>query len=601
MEKVIYLEAGDDVVSVIEKIQNEASREIVLVIPKRSTLTRSVINFKIVKDEANLLKKKISIATSDKLGQKLAIQAGLSTQDASEDKNQTPQLKSFFDDKSVEPYSISDLRDLPHSDAALSENEILEIKKKLTDKKMPLRENPSIIGHIQVSDIIRKSHTVQTGPEKLPEKKIGGIIQEKPLENNVFPMETAPARQSPRSIFGSNFPIEDKKTVLMVSSSAKKIALAFIAFSFAIAGIVLFVVLPKANVSVVPKVEPLIANVDMVVDPNIASIDTGSQKIPGKIITASKEKTQEFSSTGKKQLSDKAHGIITVYNEWSTNPQVLVENTRFTSKEGKVFRSKKTIVIPGMERVDGQDVPGTNDVEVDAQEPGESYNIEAASFTIPGFLGTIKYSTIYGRSKNGMTGGSIAEVQAVTATDISSARDAIIKTIGDEIVEQIKKDIPVDFKITNESIQTKIDEFQTDAGAGDVKNKFTAKVTATSTALIFSEKDANMLIDEIIKSKPSENKLIMAEDNETMTYGTPSFDKDGKMMLAVHIEKKVAWKLDVDDLKQKIKGKNKSELNGIFGSIKGIDSAKVWFEPFGLINTVPNNESRINISIDKNN
>ncbi len=601
--KIIYLETGDDVVSVIEKIQNELSSQINLVVPKRSTLTRSVINFKILKDEAGLLKKKICIITGDKLGQNLAIQAGLAIQDI-EEKNKDIAKDAIQAPENNNPplYNISDLRNIA------SREDVLEIKNEVLNEILPpekeqkKEQEPSAIGHFQVSDIIRKNRLEQNEPQIFADRNIKNFIPEKISENEAA--ELKKTGDSDRIKNSNNFKAGGgiKKSDSMVSSLTKKVFLAFFGISLIVAASVIFIILPKASVSVVSKIESLSADISIVVDPNITAVDAAENKLPGKIIPVpDKEKSQEFLSSGKKKLADKAHGIMIVHNEWSTNPQVLIENTRFESKDGKIFRSKKTIVIPGMERTEGVDVAGTGEVEVEAQEPGESYNMEAGSFTIPGFRGTVKYGTIYGKSKAGMIGGSTAEVLAVTAEDISSARDSLIKIMDGEMADLIKKDLPNDYKIINEAIQTKIEKFETDAKEGDVKDKFNAKINASASVLAFSEKDLNKLVGEIIKAKISDDKIMIPENNEEIVYGTPLFDKDGKMMIKIHVRKNIAWKINADELKNKIKGKKKEELNDIFSGLKGIDSAQTKFEPSWAfwINSVPNNESRIDVSIDK--
>ncbi len=592
--KIIYLESGDDIVSVIEKIQNDPSEQINLVIPKRSTLTRSVINFKIIKDETELLKKKISITTGDELGQNLANKAGLSVQTINESGDLIQGQKQAGGGE-VPSYDISDLRSFP------SQEEILEIKKGINDQNLNTEDvlAQSSIGHVQVSDIIRKSHTTQIEPEKTPEKNIKDFILEEAGKNERSEFKKAAnTLRADRELAAAS---GEKKGVLMVSSFTKKIFTVFTVLSLAVAGIVVFIVLPKADVSIVSKTESLSAAIDIDIDPNITAADTARQKIPGKAITKVKEEVQEFSSTGKKKLSEKAQGVITVYNEWSTSPQILIENTRFSSKEGKIFRTRRTIVIPGMERIDGGDTPGIIDAEVEAQEPGENYNIAADSFTIPGFAGTVKYSSIYGRSKAAMAGGSTADVLVVTNADISSARDALIKKTESEMADFVRQDLPNNYKIINEAIKINIDNFESSAIDGDVKDRFTAKISATATALIFSEKDVNALVGEIIKNKPEiNNRIIVSENSDKIEYGTPSFGEAGNMMLSLHVEKKVAWKINSEEVKNKIKGKNRDELNGIFSGIEGIDSAETRFEPEWAfwIDSVPNNDSRINISIE---
>ena len=102
----------------------------------------------------------------------------------------------------------------------------------------------------------------------------------------------------------------------------------------------------------------------------------------------------------------KASGIITVFNEYSSDSQRLVASTRFLSSSGKIFRAIEDIYIPGAQLNDDEIIPSSIDVEVVANYLGAEYNIGPSDFTIPGFKGTVKYAGFYGKSNTAMNGGS---------------------------------------------------------------------------------------------------------------------------------------------------------------------------------------------------
>jgi len=102
----------------------------------------------------------------------------------------------------------------------------------------------------------------------------------------------------------------------------------------------------------------------------------------------------------------KASGIITVFNEYSSSPQLLVASTRFLSSDGKIFRTIKDISVPGSEIINDEIIPDSINITVMADYPGIEYNISPSDFTIPGFKGSPKYVGLYGKSNTAMNGGS---------------------------------------------------------------------------------------------------------------------------------------------------------------------------------------------------
>ena len=77
MEEHIYLEPEQEIPSIVATLKKTKSDSVGLVVPRGSISLQSAINLKLLKKEAAKLGKEIAIVTSDKIGQHLALQAGL--------------------------------------------------------------------------------------------------------------------------------------------------------------------------------------------------------------------------------------------------------------------------------------------------------------------------------------------------------------------------------------------------------------------------------------------------------------------------------------------------------------------------------------------
>ena len=75
--KNFYLEPEEELFSIIDKIKSSRENSIVLIVPAGLSVLRSIINLRILKEEALSTGKNISIITSDSLIRKLAQQSGL--------------------------------------------------------------------------------------------------------------------------------------------------------------------------------------------------------------------------------------------------------------------------------------------------------------------------------------------------------------------------------------------------------------------------------------------------------------------------------------------------------------------------------------------
>ena len=55
--QTIYLESDEEITSVVDRLRKSEAKEIILVIPKGTALLQSIVNLKLLKKEAEKLKK----------------------------------------------------------------------------------------------------------------------------------------------------------------------------------------------------------------------------------------------------------------------------------------------------------------------------------------------------------------------------------------------------------------------------------------------------------------------------------------------------------------------------------------------------------------
>lgn len=61
----VYLEADDEITSIIEKVESAGPKVVALVLPKRMTSLQSVVNMRLLKRNADLANKSVVLITSD--------------------------------------------------------------------------------------------------------------------------------------------------------------------------------------------------------------------------------------------------------------------------------------------------------------------------------------------------------------------------------------------------------------------------------------------------------------------------------------------------------------------------------------------------------
>lgn len=374
---------------------------------------------------------------------------------------------------------------------------------------------------------------------------------------------------------------------------------------FIIAGIILLVLIglvsyftfSKAEVVIKPKTETMQFKTDLSLDKNIAFIDLESNKIPAQFFQVEKEGQKEFPATQERDVQEKARGIIIIYNQYSSAPQTLVKGTRFISEKEKLFRTTETIVIPGAQIEEGKIAPSSINVSVEAAEPGKDYNIGPSLFTIPGFKGTPKYTGFTGKSDQPMSGGVIGKVKVVTANDIQAAKDILAVELKKSAKDDLKKRIPSDLNILQDTSTEEVIESSSSAEADQPAEKFTIKIKVMAKVLGFSENDAISLINSNLKEKISGNKTVILGTVKINYTVTDINLEKGAAKLSCDVSEDLAWNVDVDQIRKELVGKNELEVRQYLTSHSEIESAKVIFWPF-WIKKIPSEESKIKITID---
>lgn len=144
--------------------------------------------------------------------------------------------------------------------------------------------------------------------------------------------------------------------------------------------------------------------------------------------------SKEVPSTSSEFVEDRASGTITIHNEYSTQSQRLITNTRFETTDGLIFRIKSPVTVPGYTTSGGAKVPGSVEVTVYADEPGEAYNGTVEHLTIPGLAGSPQYDAMYAKGIGSMTGGFIGEKAVVE----ESIRDAAVQELKAQLDRTVR-------------------------------------------------------------------------------------------------------------------------------------------------------------------
>jgi len=371
----------------------------------------------------------------------------------------------------------------------------------------------------------------------------------------------------------------------------------FVSLALVVAAAALFFVLPKADIEVAAKSEVISQNLNIAIDKGASKIDYALNKIPAQLIKLEKKYSQSFPATGQRQVNEKATGTITVFNEFSSSPQSLVEKTRFTSEGGKIFRTTKTITVPGAKIVDGKIVASSIDVTVVADQPGSDYNISAGRFTIPGFSGSPKFTAFYGKSDKSFSGGASGLMKVVSQDDFDKAKAGFWEESKATLDKEFRAQIPTGLKLLDSSLKEDLVSAESSVSVSLPADNFTLTIKGVATVLLFDESDILDIVNKKIVEKAGTDKglKVKMDSIDYQLVGLPDLTR-GQMNLITKLNGKIVWPLSAEDIRMAIMGKGEQAMRDYFAQHPEITEVKVSFWPF-WVKSVPANLDKIKIIV----
>ncbi len=338
-------------------------------------------------------------------------------------------------------------------------------------------------------------------------------------------------------------------------------------------------------------IEPLSENVENVQEKITFHQNPSSDELGFEIITVALKQPRQISvpASGEDYVEEKASGVITVYNEFSTSQQILVTNTRFENPNGLIYRINESLTIPGMS--DGE--PGVARATVYADEPGEEYNIAPTTFTIPGFKGSAQFDKFYAKSDSSMHGGRIGNIPVINDEDMEGAEENLRKGLEEELLSEAESLIPEGFILFggNHSIEESREMSVDNGSATLILNAFLHGVLLKEDTLAQHLYKKLLGASHPVEVKSWENLNFVLEDkNDLKEREELDFSVSGEIQFFRTVDKK-SLAIELAGVSRR----DTSKINNILDEDNyPIFKAEVSVSPFWMP-SIPGNPEKINI------
>ena len=284
--------------------------------------------------------------------------------------------------------------------------------------------------------------------------------------------------------------------------------------------------------------------------------------------------------TTEENRQTKASGVLTVFNTDETDKN-YIKNTRFQAPNGNIYRAFERFVIPQGSSKN----PGSVDVLVVAENPGEKYNSEEGlSFVLPALReqGDPSFDLVYAEQKEALVGGYSGVVRVPREEDIQEAQAKLRTRLEQSLFSQFEETLP-ETHFTKENLVIPSDPIfnevpHTEKGGIDLEARSSLQALVFDRD-VFETFMATQLVDDYrgeeieITNLSTLNLEVLSEDFNPQETETFLFTAVGEV--------EFAWTVDESQVSRLLAGKLKSHVeNGLVVGLDNLEIAEVSVRPF---------------------
>lgn len=379
-----------------------------------------------------------------------------------------------------------------------------------------------------------------------------------------------------------NLKIKNKSRYMLWIIAFVSIVFCFFAISF---------LFSKAEVSVNPKIkeEKLNENLSAVKDSDSDGLSFNLLKISG-------EEEKAIESTGEKDVSIKAEGVVRIFNTFSTASQTFVAGTKLEGSNGKIYKTQTKIVVPGKSKSGDA---GSIEVKISGSASGEEYNSDPLDFKILNFKGTAKYTKFNGRSKGPIIGGFQGKTPFISDADKTLAANDLKNILKDKLLKKATSQIPSGFILFKNAVFLNLDDTSVPYAKKGENLKITIK--GTLYGVLFNEEKLTRKIVEDNIEKYDGSKVFIPHIRDLIftlsNKDNASLEDLGNIDFNLSGSAKIVWTVDQNQFIKSLLGKSKNDFNQTLSQYPNIDSATLVLSPIWKL-SIPEKKEDIKLMVN---
>lgn len=357
----------------------------------------------------------------------------------------------------------------------------------------------------------------------------------------------------------------------------RRIATVFLLLTVIVVSLASYVIFSRAEVTILS--EPQEVTGDFLID---VVRGAGAGEVPGDVFELSDTASATFPSASVVTVDQPAEGRVRIVSKLY-RAQTLVATTRLLAADGRLYRLRKTVVIPGN---------GTLETDAYADKVGTEGEIAAGEkLSIPGL--NAETGRFFEVSTVAAFMGGKKEVHMVTQADVDKAAEVLQGKIRDSLGARMR--ITADEVLgqgdRSESVSVTETARRIDNPVGSDAAQFTLAIDANATGVFYDRAAFTAVLRAKLSDKLFEERTLTTVDAASVKVSVEKRDLvAGRANLRVTASGTSAMSANTPALDPaKLAGISVTSAVDYLQSIDGVASASIKVSPFwaGRMPTVP--------------
>jgi hypothetical protein len=269
-----------------------------------------------------------------------------------------------------------------------------------------------------------------------------------------------------------------------------------------------------------------------------------------------------ITTTGTKEVGEKAKGDITIYNALETE-QTIPSGTKFTADGNKTFVLEKALSIkPASQTItsEGNILTTTSktDSSLVAQEIGPEFNIKKdTEFTIEGK----NKKDVFAKSKSAFEGGTKENMQAVSETDYETINDSINEKLDKKAADAAQSEGKT--SVIKDATSIDINQEKYSHKVGDEADTLDLSVEAKVTFFTYKDEEVKNKIIAQFSKNTQDNQAFKPENISYEISKAELSEKEDSAEIRVNARAESSFEVNEKELVEALKGKSRSDMRKI--------------------------------------